>query len=55
MRQIYETKTIEEYQSLIGETILMFGLGCAVDEISKSIKQPVDKVIECIRFCESIF
>ena len=55
MSQIYETNTIDEYERLIGETILMFSSGCDMYEISNCIKQPVDKVIKCVEFISSIF
>ena len=51
-KQIYETKTKGKYQMLIGKTSRMYKSGKTPDEISKDIKQPIEKVIECIEYCK---
>ena len=53
--QFYKTNTIDEYQMLVGETVLMYASGNTVEDISICIKQPVNNVIACIEFCRNIF
>ena len=52
MNQIYDTSTKGKYQMLIGKTGKMYKTGKTPDEISLDIKQPVEKVLECIEYCK---
>lgn len=46
--QIYENVSREKYQTLVGMTLRMFQEGKTPEEISIKIKQPIEKVNECI-------
>lgn len=49
--QIYENQSKGRYQMLIGKTWRMYKDGKTPDEIANNIKQPVEKVLECIEYC----
>lgn len=52
MKEIYETDTLGKYIVLVGKISSMWRIGKTPDEIAEAIKQPVDKVLECIEICK---
>ena len=47
--QIYENVSKEKYQILVGMTLKMLQEGKTPDEISIKVKQPIEKINECIK------
>ena len=52
--QIYENESKQRYEMLVGMTWKMYKAGNTPDEIALKVKYPVEKVLECIRFCEKV-
>ena len=51
--QIYENVSKEKNQILVGMTVRMLDDGKTPDEISIKVKQPIEKVKECINMIEN--